>query len=208
MFRDRNKEASGWKRSFPAERELRISWMGKIYKTTNEWPTSNNIFTQWAEMDSQTREIFSLFWVGGWDYFCFMVFSSTITRSCAKMLILLSFFHSGYFLWLFSVGGACVMPHMLCTKAYTILQWLLKLGPKPKKKKVGKKQIVWERKVSNRQASYWRNQRIPTSQKRKTERIVQWDVRTSFVFVTLLQSMPSRDRVKYNIQFYTFPPVG
>jgi hypothetical protein len=24
----------------------------------------------------------------------------------------------------------------------------------------------------------------------------------------LLQSMPSRDRVKYNIQFYTFPPVG
>jgi hypothetical protein len=90
------------------------------------------------------------------------------------------------------------MPHMLCTKAYPILQWLLKLGPAPPPQ-VGKKQIVWERKVSNRQVWYWCNQCIPTSQKRKTEKIVQWDVRTSFDFVTLVQSKPSRDRVKYII---------
>lgn len=151
------------------------------------------------------RDFLSFFLFGWGVGISFMVFSSAITRSCAKCSFCRAF-STQHTLCLFSVG-ASVMPHMLCTKAYTILQWLLKLGPQ-KKTKVGKKQIVWERKVSNQQVWYWCNQCIPTSQKRKMEKIDQWDVRTSFDFVTLVQSKPSRDRVKYNIQLYTFPPVG
>ncbi len=182
--------------------------MGKIYKrTTNEWPTSNNIFAQWAETVKWER--FSLFFLFGWGVLGFASWCS-VPQSLGHVQNA----HSAELFWL-----AYFMPFLrrwcLCYAAYALHKsidnppMVVKAWPpSPLKKKVGKKQIIWERKVSNRQVWYWCNQCIPTSQKRKTERIVQWDVRTYFVFVTLVQSKPSRDRVKYNIQFYTFPPVG
>jgi len=87
----------------------------------------------------QTREIFSLFFFlgGGLGFVSWCSVPQSlghVQNAHSVELFPLSILYA-----FFSVG-AHVMPHMLCTKAYTIHQWLLNLGPS-KKKKCGRNKL-------------------------------------------------------------------